>query len=459
MDLRKSGQTNIGIVVLLFFLAIAIPLLTFFGYRLELSVIIILAAAVFLVSFLNTDFALIILIFSMLLSPEIRTGDIYGRAVKIRADDIFIIVIFLGWIARMAINKELGFFRVTPLNRPLQVYILISLIATFYGALRGFVQPKEGAFYFLKYFEYYLLFFLVTNNLKTRPQAKRFIYCIIFVALIISIYAWQQHLSGVERVSAPFEIVRGESNTLGGYLILIISLALGLILNLQWDRKKAYLLVVLGLAFTALLFTLSRGSWLAFFASCAALFFSTRSGKKAMIVGAIILVMLSPTIMPKYVEKRFKTTFVGPKQYKILGVAFRVDESTQARIDSWQIGLARWIESPIIGKGISSAGPATDNQYTRVMIETGALGLICFIWILVELMKNAVFVLKQFWNDRFAVGIAAGFIAGLAGLIIHSFSAATFIIIRIMEPFWFLAAIVVMLPEMVPEPGATQYEE
>lgn len=42
-----------------------------------------------------------------------------------------------------------------------------------------------------------------------------------------------------------------------------------------------------------------------------------------------------------------------------------------------------------------------------------------------------------------------GFLAGFIGLLIHSFSANTFIIVRIMEPFWFLTALVMMLPEIL----------
>jgi len=51
-------------------------------------------------------------------------------------------------------------------------------------------------------------------------------------------------------------------------------------------------------------------------------------------------------------------------------------------------------------------------------------------------------------------GLALGFLAGFIGLLVHSFGAATFIIVRIMEPFWFLAAIVIVLaePKELPEP-------
>jgi hypothetical protein len=39
-----------------------------------------------------------------------------------------------------------------------------------------------------------------------------------------------------------------------------------------------------------------------------------------------------------------------------------------------------------------------------------------------------------------------GYLAGLVGLLVHSVGANTFIIVRIMEPFWFLTALIVMIP-------------
>ena len=42
--------------------------------------------------------------------------------------------------------------------------------------------------------------------------------------------------------------------------------------------------------------------------------------------------------------------------------------------------------------------------------------------------------------------MALGFLAGTVGLLMHAIGSNTFIIVRIMEPFWFFAGIVVMLP-------------
>jgi hypothetical protein len=51
-------------------------------------------------------------------------------------------------------------------------------------------------------------------------------------------------------------------------------------------------------------------------------------------------------------------------------------------------------------------------------------------------------------QDDWERGLTLGFLAGFIGLLVHGFAAGTFIIVRIMEPFWFLAAIVVMLLEV-----------
>ncbi|NIW00300.1 hypothetical protein GWN26_14730 [Candidatus Saccharibacteria bacterium] len=57
-------------------------------------------------------------------------------------------------------------------------------------------------------------------------------------------------------------------------------------------------------------------------------------------------------------------------------------------------------------------------------------------------------------------GLTTGFLAGYIGLLFHAIGANTFIIVRIMEPFWFFAGIIAVLPalerqsEMPPEESA-----
>ena len=48
-------------------------------------------------------------------------------------------------------------------------------------------------------------------------------------------------------------------------------------------------------------------------------------------------------------------------------------------------------------------------------------------------------------RDPFDAAVAIGFLAALAGTLIHGIGANTFIIVRIMEPFWLLAGLTVVL--------------
>jgi len=51
-------------------------------------------------------------------------------------------------------------------------------------------------------------------------------------------------------------------------------------------------------------------------------------------------------------------------------------------------------------------------------------------------------------KDEFSRGLAMGFLAAFVGLIVMGFGANIFVIVRIAEPFWFLAACVMVLPQL-----------
>jgi O-antigen ligase len=154
-------------------------------------------------------------------------------------------------------------------------------------------------------------------------------------------------------------------------------------------------------------------------------------------------------IRPEAVLERVKYTFsFEDKSLAKIGDVY-LDYSSSARIFSWLDSYETWKKHPILGRGISGIG-LIDGQYIRTLPEMGIIGFLAFLWLLWTIYKNSLGVYKQM-DDELYKGLSLGFIAGFIGLAIHALTANTFIILRIMEPFWFIAGMVIMLPTLKEE--------
>ena len=413
----------------------------------------------FVLAFVRTEFALYLMVFSMLLSPEITTS--YGglaerRDVTLRTEDFILIIIGFSWLAKTAVNKELGLVAKTPLNRPIVAYIAVNLIATLFGYLMGSVKTAAGYLYVLKYIEYFIVYFMVVNNLRDRAHARRLVTAALVTAAVVSLIGITQIPSG-ERVSAPFEGETGEPNTLGGYLLFMMAIAGGVALEVPWLAVRARYTALVGLMAVPFAFTLSRASYLGVFPAYLALLALT-TRRRALIAILLIAVVCSPLLLlvaPASVVNRVLYTFQPEANQPTVRLGkVGLDPSTSARILSLQQALSGWLERPILGFGVTGFG-FMDAQYARVLVETGIVGLLCFVWLLWSVLKAARTVYLK-TADPFDRGLAMGFIAGTFGLLAHAIGSNTFIVIRIMEPFWLFAGIVLMLPVFVgEEAGAT----
>ena len=88
-----------------------------------------------------------------------------------------------------------------------------------------------------------------------------------------------------------------------------------------------------------------------------------------------------------------------------------------------------------------------DAQYPRILVETGICGMLAFAWLVYTLFHVGLSTWRYAQDDLLR-GLSAGLIAGFVGLLVHAIGANTFIIVRIMEPFWFLTGIVIALSQM-----------
>ena len=414
------------------------------------------ALTIFTATFINTEWGLYILIFSMLLSPEILAGETGGsslnRGVTLRLEDVLLVVIGLSWFAKNAVMKELGLFLKTPLNRPILFYMLTCVLSTGFGVMAGRIEFSTGALYVLKYFEYFIVFFMTVNHGRNGAQLKRFVFCLFLTAFIVSVIGILQ-IPSVDRVSAPFEGPVGEPNTFGGYLLFVGMVAAGVAAKVKHPKTRQLLLLLLVCMLPPFFFTQSRSSYLAFIPACLVLSFMTE--RRLIIVGLLAIgLLLSPLFLPTVVKQRILYTFNQPEEPGQITIGdLRLDTSTSARLQSWEDALRAFSQHPFLGYGVTGYG-FVDAQLPRVLTETGLLGALAFGYLLYAIFKLAFRRLRE-TSDSFHRGLIMGFLAGFVGLMVHSIGTNTFIIVRIMEPFWFFLGIITVLP-MIEPAGALQ---
>jgi len=127
-----------------------------------------------------------------------------------------------------------------------------------------------------------------------------------------------------------------------------------------------------------------------------------------------------------------------------------VDTSTSDRTRAWQIVLGHWAQRPVFGKGVASIWWA-DAMYVKILAETGLIGLIAFLFVIMRLWTSTKFAFLSA-TKPWEKGLTFGFLLGIVPLMVHAIGANTFYIVRIMEPFWFLAGMVMLLPMLEGKP-------
>lgn len=406
------------------------------------GVIAFVGLLVFSLTLYNPRIGLGLLIFSIILSPEIQFSDKY-----LRIDDILLVVILLGWIASMA-TKGKGFLA-NNLNIPILLYLILNLLSMVNGFVFGNFSPSYHTYRpidysiltFLKKVEYFCIFFAAVNSIKNVRQIKVFIILLLATCLLADIYAITQTLSspaGMEtRVTAPFD---PESNTFGQYLLLHIVILTSLVFSNLSLPQKIPLAALLLLSCFAFTFTYSRGSY---FALIASLIFLGLIWNKKIIVIMFVIIILATAILPDAVINRVQSGFQEIQDYRE-GKADVGGNSFLVRVNSFKEGFSVALQNPLLGAGLGLMSMSQiESQFPREAYETGFIGLFIFLWILFAAFKTCYLTAKKS-SDSYLKALSTGTMAVIVGYTISSFSAVPFTTIRTAEPFWLLIALVVV---------------
>ncbi len=413
-----------------------------------------------LLAFFLAKTGLMLMVVSMLLSPEIPVAALSGsgRNVVVRYDDVLLVVLFFSWFAKTAIIKDKPLIFHSPVQRPILLYTAVCVLSTAFAILGAGVRWEASVFYVLKYVQYFLLYFMTFNLIDDREDARRYLKLGLIVAFIVTAYAvWYYFNAGPgARASTPFEAPLGkpeesEPASLGGYYLIVFGLLLGVVSEMPVGNfgYAAFSMVAMLPAF---ILSLSRASYMGLGVSGLVAVFLSR-GRRLFLLGIAAVGIISFSSIPflgSRARERVEYTYAGNYATNVFHTPFgdiRLEDSAAQRVRSWQRSIFYWLPKNIlIGNGVTGTG-LVDAQIPLVIGETGLAGLVLWLWMIYVCFKVA-WRLYRGSGYPFTRAIALGYIIGLSGLMAQSVGVNTFIIVRIMEPFWFLTAIVMKLQQL-----------
>lgn len=257
---------------------------------------------------------------------------------------------------------------------PFLVFLVISSFFSFdfYTSFWGTYWRFQGLFTYL----HYVLFFLIlVVNVDSREKIEKIINFIILSSFFVAFYGVFQWLgldffSWYEKVSIGGRIFStiGQPVLLGNYLLLVLFLTFYKILVTK-TRLKLFFIISFFLQFLALIFTLSRGSWLGFIFgfSVFAFYYFWAIKKKRKIFVFIIFSLIILFVSIFFVVKNVRGNIVdyGSVFNVVLNRVESLGDlksgSIAIRFLYWKAGVKAISENVLFGYGL-------ENQH-HVLIE------------------------------------------------------------------------------------------
>lgn len=201
-----------------------------------------------------------------------------------------------------------------------------------------------------------------------------------------TVLPYQLLTANVDAIRIPSTL--GGANQLGSFLILPLALVVMLMIKkFRWWQPLLFLLLTF-----ALMHTFSRSAWVGAIAAVLLTIFLhlNRKMKFVFAAGIAFAAILAAIALVGAIKADHPI-----EDYVLHGTAetYKVAGSDSERSDSQERGINLILTQPI-GYGLGTSGPAstrdtmpviTENLYLQIGIETGLLGLILFIGIMVAL--------------------------------------------------------------------------
>lgn len=360
-------------------------------------------------------------------------------------------------------------FESTPIHLLVLAYWLIATLAVALSPVKA--AALSG---WIKLTLYLVFFALSSRVLRTSRRRNGVITAFLLVAAIVSVYGVRQEIFGAEQLATwndPTSEMAGDTraysylgnpNLLAAYLLPAIAFSFAAIFVWQGWLPKALAGLLFVINSACLYFTDSRGGWLGMMALIA-VFLSLlyvwfrhslspfwRTWLLPLVLGFLGIMLIGGFI------------FVEPLRIRILSIfAGREDSSNNFRLNVWESVINMIKSRPILGIG---PGNEAFNQvyplymkprfsalsaysiYLEIAVETGLIGLTCFLSLLGITFSTGVWRLQGLQKQDNLQGfwlIAA--IAGMVGILTHGLFDTVLYRPQVSTLWWLMIAVIASL--------------
>lgn len=348
-------------------------------------------------------------------------------------------------------------------------YILLTLLMT---AIFATDLDAEilGIVYNLRFLVFFVYAALLTRLYKPTWLQKNALRAVLSASLVVMAFGFAQYMWLPSNALAKFGYSRAngvlpvflidekpdlerimstlrDPNSLGSYLIIILSICLVYLLKTKNRDLKRIYAGLLALSLICLWFTFSRSAWLGAIVAVAVIGFLLYGREQLAKISAKWLILIACLLV-----LLLGTVYALKDSYFVENVILHADDSTvledpnQLRIRFWKESVESGLHRPL-GYGPGTAGLASirndkqgvvlnENYYLQILHEVGVVGLALFLAILM-VVGYRLYLL----TDKNILAIAL--LASFAGLALTNFLVHIWANEAVAYTWWGLAGLVI----------------
>ena len=267
------------------------------------------------------------------------------------------------------------------------------------------VFPMASLTEFIRVLSFFAIFTTTYLLIKDKQSLISLIKVIIFSAIIPTIVGIMQIATGtgmdgtLENVYNRAFGTFAHPNILAYYLVFVATLAIFFTLRGQQNKiNDLWPIFVLPAFVFLMIMTYTRGAWLAFVLALAPI--SLFKYRQLIFIGAMAILIGYTSV--DIIQKRINEIFIGGYT------------SLDWRINLWKDAAKIALEKPILGfgagtakqlilenRGASFGSYDVHNDYIKILIENGIIGLAAYCLLLLGLLRGLIELYKQETDEDF----------------------------------------------------------